>query len=233
MKKLLLFVAALMVSMISVSCTSDLYVTSDDVYTYSDGSSDISIVITYGTPYYYNGSLWYYFYNGLYYYPFWYDGYWYLRPYRTLYSWDWYYNYYHRFRPSWRDHNYRFPPGHHGFDRPGNGHSGRPHHPGTGYGPNHKPKPEYPNGHRPGGVNPRSGNGNYGHPGNGSRPGGVNPRSGNSNRPPRVSSPSRSISPSIPRSSSPSRPSGNYNGGSRPGGSHGGGNPGGMRPGRR
>lgn len=189
MKKILLFVAALMISMVSVSCTSGLYVTSDDVYTYSEGSSDISIVITYGTPYYYNGSLWYYFYNGLYYYPFWYDGYWYLRPYSTLYSWDWYYNYYHRFRPSWRDHNYRFPPGHHGFDRPGNGHSGRPHNPGV-HNPNHKPKPEYPSGRRPGGINPRNGNGNYGHPGNNHRPGGVNPRpSGNTHRPSGINMP--------------------------------------------
>ena len=94
MKKILCGIIALMFLFTMNSCSS-IYAEAayeDGIYYETD---NVSVVITYGTPYYYNGSLWYYLYNGLYYYPFYYDGYWYLRPYRTLYSWDWYYNYYH------------------------------------------------------------------------------------------------------------------------------------------
>lgn len=72
---------------------------------------DVNIIITYGRPYYYNGYLNYYYYQGLYYYPFYYNDYWYFRP------------YYHPFRrgyfPVYRD--WRPNPrwvGYRGFGRP-------------------------------------------------------------------------------------------------------------------
>lgn len=47
-----------------------------------DNRINYNIVIRYGTPYYYNGFLNYYFYEGLYYYPIYYNNYWYFRTYR-------------------------------------------------------------------------------------------------------------------------------------------------------
>lgn len=184
---------------LSLSSCSAVYAEGEygyEQYEYADNNS-VSIVIQYGTPYYYQGHLWYYYYNGLYYYPFYYDGYWYLRPFNRLYSWDWYRGYI--FRPSWRDRPYRFRPGHHGFDRPGGTHHGRPH---EGYRPP-RPRPDY---NRSGGRRP----GNNG----GMRPHRPNPNSGSSvrpNNPPRPSTGNHGTRPTPP-----SRPNGN-NGGMRPG----------------
>lgn len=43
---------------------------------------DFDIIVRYGTPYYLNGTLQYYTYNGLYYYPFYHNNYWYVRVYQ-------------------------------------------------------------------------------------------------------------------------------------------------------
>lgn len=71
---------------------------------------DFDVIVRYGTPYYLNGALQYYMYNGLYYYPFYHNNYWYVRVYQ---------------RPPVHTHfvpnryDYRFKPGHHsGFNRP-------------------------------------------------------------------------------------------------------------------
>ena len=68
MKKLL-FTLILSVVMISIqSCTTTyaaVYDQYDEEYVISD-NADVNIIITYGTPYYYEGKLWYYLYNGLY-----------------------------------------------------------------------------------------------------------------------------------------------------------------------
>ena len=106
-------------------------ITSCDVYTYATTQDDIyieadadvvksnvsfDIIIKYGTPYYYNGSLLYYLYHDIYYYPFYYNNYWYVRAYRRPFT---HFNYHPYFRPHRYD--YRFNPGHHrGFDRPRN-----------------------------------------------------------------------------------------------------------------
>ena len=78
MKKLvfsLLFGIGILFSM--SSCVTPVY--SQDVVITSDSEDfDVSLVIRYGTPYYYNGSLLYYMYDGFYYYP-------YLRNYRYYY----------------------------------------------------------------------------------------------------------------------------------------------------
>lgn len=43
---------------------------------------DFDVVVRYGTPYYLDGALQYYIYNGLYYYPFYHNNYWYVRVYQ-------------------------------------------------------------------------------------------------------------------------------------------------------
>lgn len=114
------------------SCAEAVYAT-DDVYGEYYSSSDVTLIITHGTPYYYNGRLWYYLYNGLYYYPFYYDGYVYLRPYTRVYPWG--YNF-GRFRPNRYD--YRYRPGYH--YRPGYSNGRRPTlNPGGHVNPGHRP----------------------------------------------------------------------------------------------
>ena len=150
MKKIL-FTLILSVVMISIqSCTTTYaagYDQYDEEYVISD-NADVNIIITYGTPYYYEGKLWYYLYNGLYYYPFHYNGYWYFRPYGTLYSWNWYHYHYRHFTPNY--HDYRFRPHHNDWNRPyhdgrrpeghGKAHPDRPkdHQPNVGH-TSHKP----------------------------------------------------------------------------------------------
>ena len=68
------------------SCVTPAY-SQDVVITESDGNVDISYVIRYGTPYYFEGSLLYYLYNGWYYYPYYMNNRWYYyrydRPFAT------------------------------------------------------------------------------------------------------------------------------------------------------
>ena len=47
-----------------------------------ENNVNYNIIIQYGTPYYYDGFLNYYFYKDLYYYPVYYNNYWYFRTYR-------------------------------------------------------------------------------------------------------------------------------------------------------
>lgn len=100
------YIIVLCVGLLSIICTS--CITSSYAET-SVGNEDISLIVRYGTPYYYNGTLSYYLYNGYYFYP-----------YR-------YYNrtYFHKYRrplPPPRRHDYRppMPPQNRG------GHFGRP-----------------------------------------------------------------------------------------------------------
>ena len=104
----------------NLSCTPIEYATTqNDIYVEAsqyEVRSNISfdIVIRYGTPYYYNGSILYYFYDGLYYYPYWYDNYWYVKSYSRPFN---HLRYRPYFRPSHND--YRFKPGtYRGYDRP-------------------------------------------------------------------------------------------------------------------
>lgn len=87
----------------------------DEVYTTNQeallNNIDINLIVTYGTPYYYNDYLNYYYYRGLYYYPIYYHNYWYFRPY--------YHPFRHGYFPSC--HNWRPRPhwrGYQGFGRP-------------------------------------------------------------------------------------------------------------------
>ena len=98
------------------ACTVSGYATTqDDIYVESSAdivqsNIDYNIVFRFGTPYYYEGRLLYYLYEGLYYYPYLYDNYWYMRVYRRP------FNHLH-YRPYFRPHRYDYR-----FDR-----SFRPH----------------------------------------------------------------------------------------------------------
>jgi hypothetical protein len=159
MKKFLLTIAILMCMFLFSSCTTYTTVP-DDIYDeyVVDNTADvnINIIITYGTPYYYNDVLWYYYYNDLYYYPFYYGGYWYFRPYTRLYPWGYDFG----FRP--RPHDWRFRPGYYGFTKPHHNNNGRPHRPHGDNFDNH-------GNHHPntGGVTPHR-HDNRNHDGNGS-----------------------------------------------------------------
>ena len=139
----LLFVIGILFSM--SSCVTPAY--SQDVVITSDSEDvDVSLVIRYGTPYYYNGSLLYYMYDGFYYYP-------YLRNYR--------YYYYRYSRPLPPPMVVRhFEPRHH--DRPHVGNHGRnPQVRSSTFGRHHQPRGHSNFGGNRGNFN-RGGGGNYG-----------------------------------------------------------------------
>lgn len=122
----------LIFSLICYSCTTSQYVYEYDDYSYEVKSSvSFDVIITYGTPYYYNGSILYYLYNDIYYYPYWYNNYWYVRAYARPYN--------HlrprpHFRPSHNDYRFRpgtyrgygVPNGHHNHYTPNRPHNKRP-----------------------------------------------------------------------------------------------------------
>jgi len=96
------------------SCVTPAY-SQDVVITESDGNVDISYVIRYGTPYYFEGSLLYYLYDGWYYYPY------YLNN-------RWYYYRYDRPFATYRGYRFRPQPGHRPHfesGRPPRNHGGR------------------------------------------------------------------------------------------------------------
>lgn len=149
------------------SCDVYTYATTqDDIYTEEAidiVQSDVSfnIIIRNGTPFYRNGEVLYYLYNGIYYYPYYYNNYWYVRAYRRPFT---HFDTYPYFRPHKYDHRFR-PGRYHGFGKPiwHNHHiHKRPH--------NKRPdtplRPSRPDNHHgnPGGhVNPRPNN--HGNPG--------------------------------------------------------------------
>ncbi len=225
----ILVMALLMVSSFSLaSCFGTYgevrYHSTDDQYevTSAGPNVDYEIVVRYGTPYYYQGDLIYYLYNGMYYYPYYYNNYWYFRTYRVLPypSRPWY-------RPSFgRPHRGDIRHHHSGYDR--GGHHGRPGAgPGRGHGRHDGGGQHHPRfggaGHNPGQHNPGA------QPGRrpDARPQGNRPERRPDARPqqPRhQSQPHRSQAPTA-RPSAPARGSfGGHSGGSRPsgGGSHGG-----------
>ena len=150
MKKVLLSLVIGIVTMLSLnSCAVSAYSQEpvsayDYEYSYNGGNSDISVVIRYGTPYYFENTILYYLYNGWYYYPYYYGGHYYYYRYRTPFP----------VRPG-----YRFAPRHH--ERPyarGRFGQGPRHNAGPGHHGNHTPN------HGNHGVNPRphDNHGNHG-----------------------------------------------------------------------
>ena len=102
------------------SCDTMVYTTTqDDVYVETQvdivqSNVGFDTVIRYGTPYYRNGVILYYFYDNIYYYPYYYNNYWYVRAYRRPFT-------HFSYRPYFRPHryDYRFSPGYYrGYGRP-------------------------------------------------------------------------------------------------------------------
>ena len=77
-------------------------------YAYVEAAPIYADVTRYGVPHYFDGRLWYYSYNGLYYYVFHYNGNLYLQPYKTPRPWNWYYHQHRYFRPNRFDKPYKF-----------------------------------------------------------------------------------------------------------------------------
>jgi len=117
MKKLLNLIIVLFILIFISSCEIYSYpTTQDDIYIETDAdivrsNVDFNIIISNGTPYYYNGNILYYFYNDIYYYPYYYDNYWYIRAYRHPFN---HISHYPYFRPHRYDYrfNYEYRPNH-------------------------------------------------------------------------------------------------------------------------
>lgn len=90
MKKIFSFLVALAMSISLSSCVATVSA-QDDMY---DGEVDATVVISYGTPYIYNGMIEYYFYRGWYYYPYCVNNNYYFHRYRRVlpspHFYDWY-----------------------------------------------------------------------------------------------------------------------------------------------
>ena len=90
MKKIFSFLVALAMSISLSSCVTTVSA-QDDMY---DGEVDATVVISYGTPFIYNGMIEYYFYRGWYYYPYCVNNNYYFHRYRRVlpspYFYDWY-----------------------------------------------------------------------------------------------------------------------------------------------
>ena len=112
MKKILLFLVGVAMSLSLTSCVTAVHA-QDDIY--SDGEVDATVVISYGTPYIVNGLIEYYAYRGWYYYPCWTgDSYYfhrYRRPLPSEHFRTWY-------RPIPRNHVYHRPHNPRPYHRP-------------------------------------------------------------------------------------------------------------------
>lgn len=157
MKKIMLFLMGLVMSLGLTSCVTSVQA-SDDLY---DGEVDATIVITYGTPVLVDNMIAYYVYNGWYYYPYWIGDSYYFHRYRRALPYD-----------SFRDWYRPIPPGHRPMPR-----THRPHHPHNRYTPHTSPnrRPYIPPRHNPNG---RMNNRPQHHNNVGNRPSG-----GNTHRP--------------------------------------------------
>lgn len=79
MKKITGFLMGLAMLFSLSSCVTAVHAQDD---TYFDGEADVSVIVTYGTPYIVNGMIEYYLYKGWYYYPYWTNDSYYFHRYR-------------------------------------------------------------------------------------------------------------------------------------------------------
>lgn len=84
MRNFLLLLSILFSTICLSSCSVSSYAYSTDDYYVEDRDISYNIVVTYGTPFYFNNVLSYYFYDGIYYYPYRYNSVEYLKPFRTV-----------------------------------------------------------------------------------------------------------------------------------------------------
>ncbi len=108
MKKICIILIALVFGFMLQACSVTNYpTTQDDIYTEVSidevdiTGMDMNVVIRYGRPHYYSGSILYYLYDGIYYYPYYYNNYWYFRAYRRPFP-------YTHARPYFRPHRYDY-----------------------------------------------------------------------------------------------------------------------------
>lgn len=125
MRKIMLFLMGLVMSLSLTSCVTTVQA-SDDLY---DGEVDATVVITYGTPILIDDMIAYYVYNGWYYYPYWIGDSYYFHRYRRALP-------YEHFRDWYRP----IPPGHRPMPR-----TYRPHHPNNHHAPHHRLPRHTPN----------------------------------------------------------------------------------------
>ena len=85
MRNFLLLLSVLLSTVVLSSCSVSTYAAyyTDDYYV-EDRDITYNIIVTYGTPFYFNNILSYYFYDGVYYYPYRYNSVEYLKPFRTV-----------------------------------------------------------------------------------------------------------------------------------------------------
>lgn len=85
MRKFILLLSVLLSTVVLSSCSVSTYAAySTDDYYVEDRDITYNIIVTYGTPFYFNNILSYYFYDGVYYYPYRYNSVEYLKPFRTV-----------------------------------------------------------------------------------------------------------------------------------------------------
>lgn len=144
MKKIFSFLVALAMSISLSSCVTTVSA-QDDVF---DGEVDATVVVSYGTPYIYNGMIEYYFYRGWYYYPYCVNNNYYFHRYRRVlpspHFYDWY-------KPIPRDRIHPRPHHNAPHHRP-HATPPRPHH--NNHGGNIHNRPSRPN-HHSGGMSNR------------------------------------------------------------------------------
>ena len=144
MKKIFSFLVALAMSISLSSCVTTVSA-QDDVF---DGEVDATVVVSYGTPYIYNGMIEYYFYRGWYYYPYCVNNNYYFHRYRRVlpspHFYDWY-------KPIPRDRIHPRPHHNAPHHRP-HATPPRPHH--NNHGGNIHNRPSRPN-HHGGGMSNR------------------------------------------------------------------------------
>ena len=162
MKKIMLFLMGLVMSLSLTSCVTTVHA-SDDMY---DGEVDATVVITYGTPIIIDNMIAYYTYNGWYYYPYWVGDTYYFHKYRRALPYQYFRDWYRPIPP------HHMNPPHRRIERP--------HYSGNHHAPAHRHAS--PNRHS--GYNNRIGNRpqNNGHLGNRPQPRG-NVGGGHMNRP--------------------------------------------------
>ena len=85
MRSFILLLSILLSTVCLSSCSASTYATySTDDYYVEGREISYNVVVTYGTPFYFNNVLSYYFYDGIYYYPYRYNSVEYLKPFRTV-----------------------------------------------------------------------------------------------------------------------------------------------------
>ena len=121
MKKIIVFLTTLIMCITLSSCVTTAQASSEGSY----DDVDVSVVVSYGTPYILNGMIEYYLYDGWYYYPYWRNNSYYFHRYSSPLPRHRYYRWH---RPIPRDYRYIAPSTRHHRPRHGYYHKYVPRH---------------------------------------------------------------------------------------------------------